>query len=97
MLALTRYLAFDHHGLHVVVQHSARHATKVFERMIMALDQRLDDFHIHLVCDHDHFQNPVIFSKRCISFQSLHCVNLHPTATYLELGNYCGNLGGCGK
>jgi Fic family protein len=43
------------------------------------------DFHIHLVCDHGRFQNPAIFSNRCISFQSAVCINLHPAVTIIAL------------
>ena len=45
MRVLTGSIALEHHGLHVVIQHFARHAAKVFECVIMARDQRLD-FHV---------------------------------------------------
>ena len=79
MRALTRCIAFKHHGLHVVVEHFARDTTEVFEGMIMARNQRLD-FHIR-----DEFDkaNPAVTQCRAkrvkgvLAFAKLDPVNLH--------------------
>jgi hypothetical protein len=39
------------------------------------------DFHIHLVRDHRRLKSANLLSTRCINFQSLACINLHPLLT----------------
>ncbi len=56
-------------------------------RLDQAVFPQQFNFHIHLVCDHGRFQNAAIFSKRCISFQSPHCVNLHPLVISQPVNN----------
>jgi hypothetical protein len=41
------------------------------------------DFHVHLVRDHRRLKSADLLATRCIKFQSLRCIKLHPLVTPL--------------